>query len=477
MGKPTLIRNACILTMDAELGDFERGEILIEGSKIKDVGAEVEVSSQAADAIEVVDADGAIAIPGLVDAHRHVWQANIRYQTSNWSMMEYALTVRGFLADTYAPEDKYLGNYAGCLEALDSGVTTLVDYDHNIGAPEFADAAISATADSGVRSVYCYGMGGIAKDGKLFDSFKRPEWKQEDYERIAKTYFSDDTGRLHLGIALNELPFQSVETLNEEVGWAREHGAKAITFHLSARDKEGEENILRLADLGLLGADMLAVHGFFMQDRELELMAEAGASVVATIESEMQMGMGYGATLRAKKFGVNHALGVDIVSNNSGDMFAPMRLSLQTMRAFENQAKVDAGEMVTSISIGAREVLEAATLGGAKAAGLDDRIGSLTPGKEADIVLIDRNRVGMQPVGDPVAAVVLYASLANVDWVMVGGQVVKQGGRLVGVDQPALFERLGNSNKAILDRVAAVHEKLGDGMPMPKDLVQSFANK
>ncbi len=472
MANRTLIRNACLITMDDELGDFDRADLLVEGAKIAEVGEHLPI-----DDAEVIDARGKIAIPGLVDAHRHVWQANIRHLTSNFSLMEYAMTVRGFMGEAYTADDKYLGNYAGALEALDAGVTTLIDYDHNIAAPEFADAAIRGTADAGTRSVYCYGMAGVAKEGKLFESFARPEWKEEDYARIASEYFADDDGRLHLGMALNELPFQNEENLEKEVGWARAANARTITFHMSAPDKPGEESIVKLADAGLLGSDMLAVHGFFMSDRDLELLAECGASVVATIESEMQMGMGHGVTARARQFGVNHALGVDIVSNNSGDLFAPMRLSLQTQRAHANQAVIDDGKMVASISIGARKVLEAATLGGARAAGLADRIGSLTPGKEADIVLIDRNRIGMQPIGDAVAAVVLYASLANVDTVLVAGDAVKRDGVLVGVDQADLFERLNASNRALMERIGAMRKKLGAALPMPGGLAAALIGR
>lgn len=451
MANRILIKNACILSMDADVGDFDSADISIDGTAISQVGEEL----QFADA-EVIDAGGKIAIPGFIDCHRHVWQANIRFAASDYSIMEYGGTVRALFQGAYTPDDKYLGNYAGCLEALDAGVTTIVDHDHNVASAAHADAAIRGIRDSRIRAVYCYGMGGVAEQGRLVASFDTPAWKEDDYARIATEHFPDADGRLALGMALNELPFQGIEEIAREVHCARRHGARLITFHLAGT---GEEWVKMIGDAGLLGSDMLAVHGFHMTDRELDLLAEHGASVVATIEVEMQMGHGHGVTGRARRHGVNHALGVDVVAAVSGDMFNPMRLSVQMQRALANRRDVERGKLPRTLPVKVRDVLEAATLGGAKAAGLGDRTGSLTPGKEADIVLIDRDRIGMRPQGDPAAAVVLFASLAHVDTVLVAGEIVKRDGRLLGVDEPALFDRLEMSRAGINGRVREVYEE------------------
>lgn len=249
------------------------------------------------------------------------------------------------------------------------------------------------------------------------------------------------------------MPFSTIDSLRKEIETARELRAQLITFHMSL---PGAESVFQLAEAGLLSSDMLVTHGFFLTDRELELLAKHGASVVSTLDSELQMGMGYGITTRARKFGVNHSLGVDIVSGNSGDLFSQMRLSLQTQRAFHNQELINAGEQLRAVNVSVKEVLESATIGGAIATGLENEVGSLTPGKEADIVLLDCNRVGLQPSGDPETTVVMHAGVGDVDTVMVGGRVVKRAGSLLGIDEGELFAQLTASRREIFERVRAI---------------------
>jgi cytosine/adenosine deaminase-related metal-dependent hydrolase len=443
-----LIKKACIVTMDKDLGDFLEADILVENGKISQIG---EVAEDL-EVDEIIDASGMIAIPGFVDCHRHVWQANLRHLASDWSLSEYMLSIRALFADAYEADDMFLGNYIGCLEALSSGITTVVDHAHNIASPEHADAAIKGTMQSGIRSVFCYGMGDVAKEGKIFDSFSTPKWHYDDFLRVSKEYFSDKDQRVRLGVALNELPFSSEDAVKEEIEFTRNAGARLVTFHLSI---PGVEHVKQLSANGLLKEDMLITHGYFMSDEELQLLSESGASVVATLDSELQMGMGHGITERARTFGVNYALGVDVVSSNSGDLFNQMRLSLQTQRAFHDSKLLDAGKPIKKVAVKARDVLESATIGGAKAAGLDSITGSLTIGKKADIVLIDTNCIDMQPLGDPVASIVSYGSIKHVSMVMVDGDILVRSGRLIGVDQSPLIEKLNESRLNIMNRVKA----------------------
>jgi len=441
------IRNAVVVTMDQQLGNFGKADALVEGTKIVAVGENLN-----AEGAEVINADGMIAMPGFVDCHRHVWQSNMRHVASNWTLMQYLLASRVAYAGAYRVEDMLLGQYAGTLEALDAGVTTVVDHAHNLASPEHVDAALEGTKKSGIRTVFCYGMGKVLKDGNLFEDNASPAWHFDDLRRVSAQHF-DSADAHYLGVALNEIPFSTIDSLRKEIETARELGARLITFHMSL---PGAESVFQLAEAGLLSSDMLVTHGFFLTDRELELLAKHGASVVCTPDSELQMGMGYGITTRARRFGVNYSLGVDIVSGNSGDLFSQMRLSLQTQRAFHNQELINAGEQPKAVNVSVRDVLESATMGGATAAGLGDEVGSLTPGKEADIILLNCNRVGLQPMGDPETTVVMHAGVGDVDTVIVGGSIVKQSGRLVGVDESQLFAQLNQSRNEILERVRAI---------------------
>ena len=444
MAKMICIKNASVLTMSDLLGDMECADILIDGSRIVAVGSDLD----AGDA-EVVDARGMIAMPGFIDAHRHLWQTNLKHLACDWTLTEYLLSTRALLSGAYEPEDLFLGQYAGGIEALNAGVTTVVDHAHNLASPEHVDAAIDGTRKANIRSVFCYGMGDVAQDGKLFESFATPAWHFDDFKRVSVEKFGDDYPLMTLGMALNELPFSAIENQQKEILLARERGAGLITFHMSI---PGREHIVEMAEAGVLGPDMLVTHGFFMSDNELRLLADNGVSVVSTLDSELQMGMGHGITTRAREFGINHSLGVDIVSGNSGDLFTQMRLSLQTQRAFSNQKLLDEGGKVDKVSATVRDVLEAATIGGARAAGLADQIGSIEVGKQADIILINTNRLGLQPMGDLAASVVMYASEGDVDTVMVGGTLVKSSGRLLNVDEADLIDQLTKSRHSVLNK-------------------------
>lgn len=451
----TCIQNAVVVTMDPTLGNFREADILVEGAKILAVGENLNTEST-----EVIDARGMIAMPGFVDCHRHVWQSNIRHVASNWTLMQYLLASRVAYAGAYSVEDMLLGQYAGALEALDAGITTVVDHAHNLASPEHVDAAIEGTKKSGIRSVFCYGMGDVVKDGNLFEGNTTPAWHFDDLRRVADEHLNS-TDRVYLGVALNEMPFSTIDSLRKEIEAARELGARLITFHMSL---PGAESVFELSEAGLLSSDMLVTHGFFLTDRELELLANHGASVVSTLDSELQMGMGYGITTRAREFGVNYSLGVDIVSGNGGDLFGQMRLSLQTQRAFHNQELIKAGEPLKALNVNVRDVLWSATVGGANAAGLGQELGSLTPGKQADIILLNCNRVGLQPMGDPETAIVMHAGVGDVDTVLVEGTVVKRNGRLLGVDQSELFSQLEDSRNGIFDRIRAIDPGIIDSL-------------
>jgi cytosine/adenosine deaminase-related metal-dependent hydrolase len=214
--------------------------------------------------------------------------------------------------------------------------------------------------------------------------------------------------------------------------------------------------VRKLHDAGLLAPDMLCVHGAALTADELELLAAAGCGLSSTPETELQMGMGFPVTQRALAAGVATSIGIDIVSNYSGDMFAQMRLLLQTMRAQANLAYEREGKAPRAIAPKAAEVLRLATAGGARAAGLGTAVGTLEVGRRADIVLTRTDAIHMTPATDAVGALVLNANASDVDAVLVDGRIVKRHGQLVDVDWPGLSRRLQSSSERILERAAAV---------------------
>lgn len=438
----TLIRGARILTMDPALGDFEAGDILIEGERIGAVGPRID----AADA-DVIDAAGMIAIPGFVDTHRHVWQTQLRTVAADWTLFNYFTQMRSIYSSFYQPGDVYLGNLAGALEALDAGITTIIDHSHIMNSPEHADEAIRGLRDAGVRGIFCYGLFANPTQHPFHMDFD-PGWRFDDARRIRCEKLPSDDGLLAMGLAPSEVEATPFDASCAEIRFGREIGARRISCHVAMGNYDrGGRFVGRLRDAGLLADDLLFVHGASLTDDEIDSIADAGAGISSTPETELQMGMGHPVAERARSRGASTSLGIDIVSNYSGDMFAQMRLQLQTQRAWRHARD---GAAPRILEVKARDVLALATRGGARVAGLESRIGSLTPGKQADVVLVRTDAIHMVPAIDPAGAVVLNANASDVDTVFVAGRTVKRAGRLTEIDWPPLADKLRESSRRIV---------------------------
>src|SRR5262245_51323055 len=442
-----LIRNGRVLTMDDRLGDLDPADVLVEDGAIAAVGPRLD-----APGAEVLDATGMIVSPGFVDTHRHVWQTQLRTAAADWSLFDYFARMRSIYGSFYEAEDAYLGNHVGALEALNAGITTIVDHCHIINSPAHADRAIAGLRDAGIRGVFCYGFFPNPTQHP-FAMTLDPGWRRDDARRVRREHFADRAGTLRLGVAPSEVEAMPIETIRGEIELARELGALRISCHVAmgAYDR-GRRIVAQLADDGLLAEDVLLVHGSSLTDEELDAAARAGAGISATPETELQMGMGHPVTARALERGVPTSLGIDIVSNYSGDMLAQMQLQLE---AQGGRGPGGPAPRPRDGGLRARRVLGLATRGGARVAGLDAVVGRLTPGRQADVVLTRADGVHMVPAVDPVAALVLYANAGDVDTVLVGGRVVKRGGRLLGIDWPRLAARLTRSSERVRAAFAA----------------------
>jgi cytosine/adenosine deaminase-related metal-dependent hydrolase len=468
MAANLLIKNGLVLRGDAF--DPVRADLSIEEGRIAAIGDAIAPPPDAT----VIDADGAIVAPGFVDTHRHVWQTQLRGVAADWSLLDYFVNMRMRYAPVYEAEDAYLGNLLGAVEALDAGVTTVVDHCHVINSPDHADGALAGLSESGIRAVFAYGS---------FDNFhKGPpgvldrnapgnEWRTADFERIAARISCRPDDRIRLGYAPSEGEALPWEQFVEEIALARRVGAHAISVHVAMGGyDQGKRCVTRLADAGLLDRDLLFVHGAALRDEELAAMAQTGAGLSVTPETEMQMGMGYPAAFRAAAAGVRCGLGVDIVSNYAGDMATAARMALQLERARRNDAIAGQGQIPLAITPRAAEAYRLATLGSAEAIGLAREIGSLAPGKAADIIIVRTDTPATAPSTDPVATLLFYARPADVDTVIVGGRIVKRSGQIVGVPLADLLDRLQASSVAVRARAArtspeAIYAAMFGGAP------------
>jgi cytosine/adenosine deaminase-related metal-dependent hydrolase len=464
--KRTLIKGGHVLSMDAGVGIMEKGDILVENGVIAHIAPEI----QAGDAM-CLSATDRFVMPGFVDAHRHMWQTQLRALTADWSLYDYTSRIRLNYASFYTPDDAYLGIYAGLLEALNAGATTIVDHCHIINTPEHADEAVRAYEDSRARGIWCYGLFvNFPETGKpdvatLLD----PAWRYEDARRLQKRHFAFKDQRVKMGVALSENEFFPAEYVEKEIRFARSIEAAAVSIHAGMGAMSRPlKYVSKLAGKHLLGPDLLFVHGSSFSDDDLKLLSENGSAVVSTPETELQMGMGFPVFCRAMAQGAKTAIGIDIVSNNSADMFTQIRLAMAGQRALENEELGQRGMSPRKVCLTARQMVQLATIGGAEALRLDSTIGSLKPGKQADIILIKKDSINMFPVNDPFNTIVMSANAGDVDTVMVAGDLVKENGRLVNVDLKSLREKIEKSRLRIL---ALANQR---GFSMGESIAENF---
>ncbi|PPA70959.1 amidohydrolase family protein [Jeotgalibacillus proteolyticus] len=421
-----LIKNGTVLTLDRKLGSYDEADILIEGSTILAINPSIE-----AEDCEVIDAAGMIVMPGLIDSHRHTWESIIRNIGADWSLQTYLSQIYyGGLGAMRRPQDDYIANFAGALEALDAGVTTILDWSMII-SPDHTEEMIRGLKDAGIRGVFAHGCPG---DTEYWNAESTID-NAEDAKKVKERHFSSRDQLLTMGLAIRGPEFSSWETSVKEIKLARELDA-VCSMHLGFGTwGSAARSIERLNGANLLGSDLNFAHANAVSPEEMRMLAEKGGSITVTPEVEMMMGHGYPAVGLALENGVKPALGVDVVTSTGGDMFAQMKFALQAERARVNQQLLDKGIMPgPDLHISAQMMLELATIEGAKALLLEDKVGTLTPGKQADLIMIRTSDLNIFPVNGPIGTVVQCTNPANVDSVYVAGNAVKKDGKLVNVD-------------------------------------------
>jgi 5-methylthioadenosine/S-adenosylhomocysteine deaminase len=439
-----LISGGAILTMDPALRDIGRGDVLVGDGRILEVGSRID----APDA-ERIDASGCIVMPGFVDTHRHTWQSALRHRCGDVDFHGYGKSMLRTFGPVYSPEDIYVGNLLGAVSALDAGTTTLLDWSHALNTPSHADAAIAALRDSGLRAVFAYGWSRTEGPVWTVESTRR---HPQDIVRVRRDVLASDDALVTLAMAGRGPEMTTMDVVREDFALARELGIR-VSMHVGANDFGARfRAVERMHEARLLGPDLTLIHLCDSSDHEFELMAQFGVSASIGAQCEMTMeGVGLPVIGRLMAAGIRPSLSGDTETCGSGDMFTQMRFALASHRMLARAEAASArGSRLT-----AREVLEFATLVGAEANGLGHRIGSITVGKEADIILVRHDDLNLMPLNDPVGAIVLAAHPGNVDTVMVRGKILKRAGKMLGIDIGILHERACASRDRLLEAAGA----------------------
>jgi cytosine/adenosine deaminase-related metal-dependent hydrolase len=442
--RPILLRDACIVTMNPAIGELPRGSVLIEGERIAAIAPEI-----AAGDAEIVDASGFIVIPGLINAHMHTWQTALRGAAANWTLLEYFRWVHAGLATQFRPEDIHIATLAGALNQINCGTTTLVDWCHNNPTPEHTDAAVAALQESGIRAAFFHGSPKPEpRPGEPhFSEIPHP---RREVERLLAGPFAAREGKMTLGLAILGPHYSTLDVALNDIRLAREFGLIA-SMHQGGGPAKAPEGWDALEAQGLVGDNVNIVHGNDLSEERLRRFVDHGVSFAVTAENEMSQGHGHPITGRLSALGAAPALGVDLESSFSGDMLTQSRVALGHQRALDNAAsRARDGKIPDTSTIPTRAALGWITTEGARMLRMQDRIGALAPGMQADLVMLRADDLNLWPVHDPISSVVLQAGLANVDSVMIAGEWRKRHGKLLRVDLASLRDELARSGRRIL---------------------------
>jgi cytosine/adenosine deaminase-related metal-dependent hydrolase len=464
----TLIRNGHVLTMDPRLGDLPSGDVLIEGNVIAAVAPSLPVTDA-----EILDATGHLVLPGLIDTHRHTWQSLVRGICGDWTLADYYFGIRLGVSPAYTPDDVRLGNLFGAADALNSGVTTVLDFSHCNNTPDHSDAAVDGLQEAGIRAAFCYGFFESSPEQTRFGEHAA---RIADFHRIADTYFASD-GLLTLGVSLSELFGLPWEHTVAELAAARERHALLVNHAGCVFGSVLCTGITEMDSLGLLGPDMVHVHCNALGDAEWDALARSGGKVSISVETELNMGFGRPVFERCRRHGIAPTLSVDVVSLNSGDLWHEMRFGLACAREDVMGLVNRAGAMPDAVPVSAREALNWSTVNAANALGLSDRVGSLTPGKRADVLLVGGPAIEQHPRTDPYATLVFQTTTADVRTVLVDGRIVKHDGVLTGTDLTALTADADAAADRILGRLRDVGRALPGTPPGAWSAVEPMARE
>jgi cytosine/adenosine deaminase-related metal-dependent hydrolase len=448
-GRRYIIRGGHVMSMDPRVGDFAEADVLVEGNKIAAVGPNLR-----APGATVIDAHGRIVMPGFVDTHHHQFETALRSFLADGLLFDdgkrhgtynYFAYILGKFAPVYRPWDVYINELFGGLSQIDCGVTTVHDISQIHHSPEHSDAAIQGLADAHRRGVFGYfeSAGNVAGNQYPTDAY-----------RIKKQHFSssDQLLTMIMGGEIYLPGFEKAWEIGRDLGIP-------IAAHIVGSFGMGP-TFDALAAANKFGRDNLFIHMTGMSDMSWEKVREARAGVSLATPIEMVMRHGMPPIMKTLQMGISPSLSVDVECTMTADMFTQMRTTMALQRATVNQLALETGnppdlpELLTT-----RDVLRFATMEGAKDLKLGHKIGSLTPGKEADIILLNAQAINVAPLNVVPGAVVSLMERSNVETVIVAGKILKWKGRLLGVDLNRLRRQLEASRDFLFD-AAGIRQNL-----------------
>jgi 5-methylthioadenosine/S-adenosylhomocysteine deaminase len=440
IGPNYVVRNAYVVTLDS-LGDIASGEIHIANGAITWIGP-AGSGTAAADA-QIIDGTGMIAMPGMIDTHWHLWNTTLRNMQR--AGKEY-FPVKAAFVEAYQAEDHYHANRLSLVEAISGGITTVTNFAHNIQSPAHADEELRAMPESGIRGRYCYGWADPTPRDKPTNF--------NDIKRVAAQWFGSSSpfqGRVDFGMAMRGFRLANDDVVAAEYRFAKEMGLPTI-IHTGATKRAGQ-SVAALYNLGYIDSSTILAHWIFQKPADLEAAVKSGASVSMSPTSDLRTP--YDASFHdslflLRKNGVNLCLSLDSALLANISMFEQMSVTWYSGVPWYDT------ETENMPMFEFTDVLKMATVNGARALGIADKVGTLRAGKRADIVLVRTTDANMVPLGEVHSALGRVATVNNVDTVLIDGKIRKWKGKLVGIDVEKVVQEAERSSDRLRRRAGGI---------------------
>jgi 5-methylthioadenosine/S-adenosylhomocysteine deaminase len=426
-----LLKGGVVLTMDPQISHYANADVLIENGKIREVRPDIATSD-----VATIDASNRIVMPGFIDTHSHSYQGILRNILTNGRVdPDYNRDIIGKITPAYTPQDAYVGMLATALGMIDMGTTGVVDVSQVNNTPEHSDALIKALKDAGIRAVFGYSAGAAGP------GMQHPQ----DIARLKRTYFSskDQLLTLALGVGPDPKMFRV----------ARDNDVPVVTHLRNTLPRRDDGARLKaLSQAGLLRPGDEFIHLLHMPPEPLQIIKDSGCHVSLSTGIEMTMGHGIPAIQNVLDVGLQPSLSSDHAVTLSSDMFSMMRMTgvVQRYGVYERE-KTNPQSAPKLLSC--REILEFGTINGARCANVDGKVGTLTPGKEADLLMLKADSIDVWPLNSAYGAVVNLMSPGHVEAVFIAGQIKKWRGNLVGVDMPRVLRSMEEARDGVLRRI------------------------
>src|SRR5688500_6564701 len=438
--RPLVLRGGTVLPMVGSATVLGDTDVLVVDDRIAEVGRGLEVP----EGTQEVDASGGIVMPGMIDTHRHMWQTAMRGYGADWTLTQYFVWYYLEHGKKFRPEDIAAGNRLAAIESLDAGVTTTVDWSHNLHTIDHGEAAVEALRSVPGRFVMAYGN---IQAGPW-------EWSADPAVRALLERLRD-AGDDMMGVQMAfdvtgdpEFPERAAFEVARDLGIP-------VTTHAGVWGATNDDGIRLMHENGFMTPETVYVHASTLTRDSYQRIAATGGSISVATESECSAGQGHAPNEQVLQYKIPVSLSVDTSVWWSGDMFSAMRSTLNVDRMAQHMDAHLKGDTITQLRLRAQQVVEWATRGGAHAIGRTD-IGSLEPGKKADVVLIKNDDSPVSfPLLNPYGHVAFQAQRGDVHTVLIDGRVVKFGHKLVDMD-------LGPVRREIESTVEYLRSELGE---------------